>query len=60
MVRADLLKKEIIMDKIKVSVTDEDRNFYKENGYWISPKLIDNDRIGHKKGNCLTTNTSLN
>jgi hypothetical protein len=45
MVRADLLKKEIIMDKIKVSVTDEDRNFYKENGYWISPKLIDNDRI---------------
>jgi ectoine hydroxylase-related dioxygenase (phytanoyl-CoA dioxygenase family) len=31
------------MDNIKV--TDEDRMFYKENGYWISPKLIDDDRI---------------
>jgi ectoine hydroxylase-related dioxygenase (phytanoyl-CoA dioxygenase family) len=29
----------------KPLVTEEDRLFYEENGYWISPKLIDDDRI---------------
>jgi hypothetical protein len=33
------------MSELKPMVTEQDRNFYKENGYWISPKLIDDERI---------------
>jgi ectoine hydroxylase-related dioxygenase (phytanoyl-CoA dioxygenase family) len=37
------------MEDNKIVVTQEDINVYKEKGYWISPKLIDDQRIERLK-----------
>jgi ectoine hydroxylase-related dioxygenase (phytanoyl-CoA dioxygenase family) len=39
------LKGDENMIDVKQFVTEQDRKFYNENGYWISPKLIDDERI---------------
>jgi hypothetical protein len=33
------------MNEVKQFVTEQDRQFYNENGYWISQKFIDDERI---------------